>query len=104
MSKIFLTGVTGLVGSSFVTALLRARKDVEFVCMVRPDYNGKVLPRVEQTLREQCEFDGHPEEIEQIMKRVSAVGGDVTTMVPSELVKLPELAGGRYRFSTAPPT
>ncbi|MEA4863286.1 MAG: SDR family oxidoreductase [Victivallaceae bacterium] len=93
MTKIFLTGVTGLVGSSFVTALLRERKDVEFVCMVRPAYNGKVLPRVEQALREQCDFDGCPEALDQIMQRVSAVGGDVTSMVPEELAKLPELAG-----------
>ena len=31
MTKIFLTGVTGLVGSSFVVALLRKRDDVEIV-------------------------------------------------------------------------
>lgn len=93
MAKIFLTGVTGLVGSSFVTALLRERKDVEFVCMVRPDYNGGVLSRVQQTLREQCEFDGCPEALDQIMLRVFAVGGDVTSLVPEELAKRPELAG-----------
>ena len=92
MTKIFLTGVTGLVGSSFVVALLRERDDVEIVCMVRPDYTGAVLPRVRETLREQCEFDGCMEDFEKVMSKVSVVGGDVTSMVPSELVKLPELA------------
>ncbi len=93
MTKIFLTGITGLVGSSFVVALLRERKDVDIVCMVRPDYTGAVLPRVEKAVREQCEFDNCMEDYEKIMSHVSAVGGDVTTMVPSELVKLPEMAG-----------
>lgn len=101
MTKIFLTGVTGLVGSSFVVALLRERDDVEIVCMVRPDYTDAVLPRVRETLREQCEFDGCMEDFEKVMSKVSVVGGDVTSMVPSELVKLPELAGVNTIFHCA---
>ena len=31
MKKVFLTGITGLVGSAFAVALLRERKDYEFV-------------------------------------------------------------------------
>ena len=93
MAKIFLTGVTGLVGSAFVVALLREREDMEIVCMVRPDYTGATLPRVAETLREQCEFDGCLDDFERIMKRVKVVGGDVTSMVPQELVLLPEMQG-----------
>ena len=40
MKKIFLTGITGLVGSAFAVALLRERKDYEIVCLARPG-NGK---------------------------------------------------------------
>ena len=35
MEKIFLTGITGLVGSAFVVALLRERQDYEIVCLAR---------------------------------------------------------------------
>ncbi len=101
MTKIFLTGITGLVGSSFVVALLRERKDVEIVCMVRPDYTGATMPRVRETVREQCEFDGCMDEFDAIMAKIQVVGGDVTSMNPAELAKQPELAGVNCVFHCA---
>lgn len=101
MKKIFLTGITGLVGSSFVVALLRERQDVEFVCMVRPDYTGATLPRVSKAVREQCEFDGCMDQFDYIMSKVQVVGGDVTSMVPADMVKLPEMQGVNSVFHCA---
>jgi len=101
MSKIFLTGVTGLVGSSFVVKLLRERDDMQIVCMVRPDYTGAVLPRVQKTIKDQCAFDNCLEDYDKIMSRVQAVGGDVTSMVPEKLAKLPELEGVDVIFHCA---
>ncbi len=101
MTKIFLTGVTGLVGSSFVVALLRERQDVEIVCMVRPDYTGATLPRVSEAIREQCEFDSCLDQFDAIMSKVQVVGGDVASMVPEEMVELKELAGVNSVFHCA---
>ena len=46
MTKIFLTGITGLVGSAFVTALLKDRPDMHFVCLVRGGENRTAEERL----------------------------------------------------------
>ncbi len=91
MTKIFLTGVTGLVGSSFVTALLKDRKDVEFVCMTRGNKVQSAAERVEIALRSQCEFDGEPERIDEVLAAVKVVDGDVVSMNAEALAADPLL-------------
>lgn len=93
MAKIFLTGVTGLVGSSFITALAREREEVEFVCLTRSGRSGSAADRVTASLREQCEFEDDPGFLEKLMPRVKVVDGDVVTIDPAELAKNPALAG-----------
>ena len=45
MGKILLTGVTGLVGSAFVVALLREKPTERFVCLVRSNGGGTAEER-----------------------------------------------------------
>ncbi len=93
MAKIFLTGVTGLVGSSFVTALLKDRKDTRFVCLTRGNKVRSAEERVAEALRSQCEFDGESERINEVLQAVDVVDGDVVTMNPAALAADPKLAG-----------
>ena len=46
MGKILLTGVTGLVGSAFVVALLREKPAERFVCLARSNGGGSAEARV----------------------------------------------------------
>ena len=87
MNKILVTGITGLVGSAFVTALLRERQDYEIVCLVRSGGGKSAAERVDTIIREECAFDGYPEAADDILKKIQVVEGDVTTIVPDELVK-----------------
>lgn len=93
MSKIFLTGITGLVGSSVVVSLLRQRDDVSIVCMTRRNSVKTAAERVADVIRAQCEFDSCPEAAEKILSRISAVDGDVVSMDPAAIAKLPEVRG-----------
>ena len=93
MAKIFLTGITGLVGSSFVTALLKERDDVEIVALTRSSAVKTAAERVDDVIREQCELDGYPELSDKIMSSISVVAGDVAEMDPKAISEMPELAG-----------
>ena len=88
MGKILLTGVTGLVGSAFVVALLREKPAERFVCIARSNGGGSAADRVAKVLREQCEFDGCSEIADSVISCVEVVDGDVVDIVPEELVKL----------------
>jgi len=88
MGKILLTGVTGLVGSAFVVALLREKPAERFVCIARSNGGGSAADRVAKVLREQCEFDGCPEVTDKVLAAVEVIDGDVVDIVPEELVKL----------------
>ncbi len=91
MTKIFLTGVTGLVGSSFVSALLKDRKDVEFICMTRGSKVQSAEERVKEALRSQCEFDGELDRLDEVLAAVKVVDGDVVSMNPETLATDPLL-------------
>ncbi|MCI5778214.1 MAG: SDR family oxidoreductase [Lentisphaeria bacterium] len=91
MNKILVTGITGLVGSAFVVALLRERPDYEVVCLVRSGGGRTAAERVESIIRDECAFDGCPECAEAVLKRIRVLEGDVVTIVPEELVKSPLL-------------
>ena len=88
MGKILVTGVTGLVGSAFVVALLREKPAERFVCIARSNGGGSAADRVARVLREQCEFDHCPEITEQVLAAVEVIDGDVVDIVPEELAKL----------------
>ncbi|MDD3155176.1 MAG: SDR family oxidoreductase [Victivallaceae bacterium] len=92
MSKVFLTGITGLVGSAFVVALLRERKDVDFICLTRPNNAHSALERIQSIIKDECDFDSCPEALPEILKHISVIEGDVVTMNPDELAADPLLA------------
>ena len=93
MAKIFLTGITGLVGSAFVTGLLKERDDIEIVALTRSNATQSAVERVESVIREQCELDEHPEDIDKILNAVTVIGGDIAEINPEEIAAMPELAG-----------
>ena len=93
MAKIFLTGITGLVGSAFVTGLLKQRDDVQIIALTRANAVKTAAERVEDVIREQCAFDGYPELADKFLKSISVISGDVTDVVPETYAALPELAG-----------
>ena len=85
--KILLTGITGLVGASVVTTLLRNHADYEVVAICRTGRNQTAQGRVERTIAEQCAFDGFPGEEVELMKRITVVNADVTQLPFDELAK-----------------
>ena len=93
MKKIFLTGITGLVGSAFVVALLREREDYEIVCLARKSPVKSALQRTQEIIRDECKFDGCPELADRILKSVKVIEGDVVTMDPEAMAKDPLLQG-----------
>ena len=101
MEMIFLTGITGLVGSAFVVALLRERQDYEIVCLARKTAVKSAQQRTEEVIRDECRFDGCPELADRILKSVKVIEGDVTTINPEELAKNPLLAGTTIIFHCA---
>ena len=101
MDKIFMTGITGLVGSAFVVALCRERKDCEFVCLARKFGNTSALERTEKIIRDECAFDGCPEIADEVLSRVSVIDGDVVTMDPEAVAKDPAMKGVNKIFHCA---
>ena len=101
MKKIFLTGITGLVGSAFVVALLRERQDCEFVCLARKSPVKSAKQRTEEIIRDECQFDGCPELADQILSKVQVIEGDVVTINPAEMAKDPLLKGVDVIFHCA---
>lgn len=101
MKKIFLTGITGLVGSAFVVALLRERQDCEFVCLARKNAVKSARQRTEEIIRDECRFDGCPELADRILSKVSVVEGDVVDLDPAEMAKNPLLEGVNVVFHCA---
>ncbi|MBQ9775916.1 MAG: SDR family oxidoreductase [Lentisphaeria bacterium] len=101
MKKVFLTGITGLVGSAFVVALLREREDFEIVCLARKSPVKSALQRTQEIIRDECEFNGCPEAADMVLSRVSVIEGDVTTIDPEAMAKDPILAGTDIIFHCA---
>ena len=101
MTKIFLTGITGLVGSAFVTALLKDRPDMHFVCLVRGGKNRTAEERLIEALQAQCAFDGEAERFDEIMTHITVVDGDVVTLDAAALAADPRLEGVTEVFHCA---
>ena len=89
--RILLTGLTGLVGSSVVVALARARRDCSFVCLVRGAGGRSTEQRAQDVLRDECAFEGCPEVYDEVQGRVTAIEGDVTSIDPEQLAAHPLL-------------
>jgi len=85
--RILLTGITGLVGASVVTELLRKHPDYEIVGVCRPGRTQTAEERVSSTIRQQCEFDGLPESFDSIIKSIKVVSGDVSCLPFDEIAK-----------------
>ena len=96
-----MTGITGLVGSAFVVALCRERKDCEFVCLARKFGNTSALERTQKIIRDECAFDGCPEIADEVLSRVSVIDGDVVTMDPEVVAKDPAMQGVTKIFHCA---
>ncbi|MBE6357635.1 MAG: NAD-dependent epimerase/dehydratase family protein [Lentisphaerae bacterium] len=101
MNKILVTGVTGLVGSAFVVALLRERQDYDIVCLVRSGGGKSAAERVDSIIRDECAFDGCPDAADAILKKIQVVEGDVVGINPQELAKNPAIAGANIIFHCA---
>ncbi len=101
MSKIFMTGLTGLVGSSFLTALLKDCPDTQFVCLVRGGKNRTAEERAREAVRSQCDFDGESSRFDEVMKHVTVVDGDVVTMDSAAVASNPLVAGTEEIFHCA---
>ena len=65
--KILLTGITGLVGASVVTAILREHDDIDIVAICRPGKGVTAQDRVVKVIHDQCAFDGAPETAEKCL-------------------------------------
>ena len=84
--KLLLTGITGLVGASFVTATLRSRNDIRIVAICRSGRGQTAQERVNQVIAEQCAFDGTPELAEDMLRRIEVISGDVKNFPVDEIV------------------
>ncbi|MCK4981604.1 MAG: SDR family oxidoreductase [Victivallaceae bacterium] len=93
MAKIFLTGITGLVGSSFVTGLLKERDDIEIVALTRASAVKTAAERVDEVIREQCELDGYQELADKFMDSISVIAGDIAEIDPKAIAEMPEVSG-----------
>jgi len=101
MNKIFMTGITGLVGSAFAVQLLQERNDYELICLVRASGGKTAAERVESIIRSECDFEGCSEVADKILSRISAIEGDVVTMDSEALVKDTALKGVNIVFHCA---
>ena len=101
MDKVFLTGITGLVGSAFVVASLRDHEPRHFVCLVRHGGGMTAEERVNKIIRDECVFDGCPELADFILKHISVIDGDVVTINPEELAQHPLMQGVNKIFHCA---
>lgn len=101
MIKIFLTGITGLVGSAFTVALLQKRKDIKIVTLARKGAVRSAQKRVEDIITDQCKFDGCPEAAQDILKSIEVIEGDVVDLDPQEMAADEMLQGVNVIFHCA---
>ena len=99
--KVLMTGITGLVGSAFVTHLLRSRKDIEFVAIARGNNARTAQQRVEEIVTAQCDFDGHIEDAPAILTTIKVIDGDVATLDVDQLAAMDLMDGVDTTFHCA---
>ena len=86
-----MTGITGLVGASFTTALLKQHPDYRIVSLCRGFGGESGKARAEKTIRIQCAFDGTPELADEILSRVDIIEGTLQNLPEDDM-----LAKGPY--------
>lgn len=82
-----MTGITGLVGAAFTTALLREHPSFQVVSLCRGFCGESGQSRAEKILRMQCEFDGKPETADDILSRVIIVEGTLGNLPAEAMAK-----------------
>lgn len=86
--KILLTGITGLVGASVSTEILREHDDIEIAAICRPSRAFTAQQRVCEAIRQQCAFDGIPELADRILSRIRIITGDIKNFPQEEIIAL----------------
>ena len=89
MKKVLITGLTGLLGSSFAVNVLGQNKDVEFVAVIRSKKDATAQDRLVEVIKDQCLFDGIPEKADEYIKRIKVIEGDISN--PMHLAMSSEL-------------
>ncbi len=80
-----MTGITGLVGAGFTTALLRNNPSCRIVSLCRGFCGTPAIERARNILKEQCEFDGKPETFENIISRVEVIEGTLENLPADQM-------------------
>ena len=75
--KVLLTGITGLVGASVVTSILKEHDDIEIVAVCRDGRGVSAAQRVQDAILDQCAFDGISEYAQKILSHIKVVSGDI---------------------------
>lgn len=78
MTNILVTGITGLVGSSFVADLLKRDKTLKITAIVRRQAKKNALKRVLEIVEEQYNFDDDSIYTEHALERINVIEGDIT--------------------------
>jgi nucleoside-diphosphate-sugar epimerase len=78
MTNILVTGITGLVGSSFVARLLKLDKDLKVTAVVRRQAKKNAAKRVLETIDEQYNFDNDSSYAAHSLERIKVLEGDIT--------------------------
>jgi len=99
VSKVFVTGITGLIGSAFSAMLLERKDKLEIIALARGGDVFSAKKRVKQIIQDQCKFDGRFDLSESILKRIHVIDGEISTMDEDELLK--KLKGVDFFFHCA---
>ena len=89
MKKVLMTGMTGLLGSSFAVDILGKDEDIQFLAIVRPGKDKTALERMQEVIKDQCEFEGKQDKIDDFIKRIDVIEGDLSQ--PMHLFKSEKL-------------
>lgn len=82
-----MTGITGLVGAAFTTALLRENPSFRIVSLCRGFCGESGQYRASKIICKQCEFDGHSESAEDILSRITIIEGTLADLPAEEMAK-----------------
>ncbi len=102
MKKVFLTGITGLVGSAVVVGLSRQHKgEYQFICLARGNSARSAEERVREIIADECKFEGCSEDFDLVMEHVRVISGDVVTLDPEAIAADPLMQGVESIFHCA---
>ncbi len=102
MKKVFLTGITGLVGSAVVVGLSRQRRgEFQFVCLARGNSAQSAEDRVRMIIADECDFEGCPQDVDLVMEHVQVISGDIVTLDVDKIAADPKMQGVKTIFHCA---